>query len=116
MFEITNITKRKLTRGEILLFKIAYKVALPAKYDLSLVICTDKITDHNVLAYPLSKSDGEIFINPSRSKPFTLLELFVHACVHLRGAKHGKKMEVLEEDIHRRIREIAKIRRRTKKR
>jgi ssRNA-specific RNase YbeY (16S rRNA maturation enzyme) len=104
MLEILNRTKRKLSARELLLFKKAYKAALPKGYELSLVFCTDKITDHNVLAYPLSKSEGEIFINPSRAGQFTLIELFVHACVHLTGGKHGKAMEEKEDKIHRKIR------------
>lgn len=106
MLEITNKTSRQLTRGEQSLFKKAYKVALPREYELSLVICDDKISDHNVLAYPLTPNEGEIFINPSRSTPFSLIELFVHACVHLAGGKHGRKMEKREVEIHSKISQL----------
>jgi len=57
----------------------------------------DKST--NVLAFPISKNLGEIFINPSRAKPFGVKFLFVHALLHLKGMRHGAKMEKLEKQI-----------------
>lgn len=100
MLEINNKTKRKLTAREIFLFKKIFKTvfgAVGAKYQLSMVICTDKISKHNTLAYPLSKTEGEILLNPSRAGQYSLPYLFLHSCVHLRGLDHGKKMDALEE-------------------
>ena len=83
------------------MFKKITDKALGKKYELSLVICGDKLTDkHNVLSYPLSKDSGEIFLNPKRAKPFTLLELFIHACAHLKGLDHSPAMEKFESRIH----------------
>jgi len=96
MLEVTYKTKRKLTTSETFLFKkIAYTV-LGKSFDLSLVICSDKLSNHNVLAYPLTGTEGEILLNPSRKKNFTLPYLFLHACIHLLGHKHGLKMNALE--------------------
>ena len=66
-------------------------------YELSLVICTDKISRHNTLAYPLSKTEGEILLNPSRRGKYSLVHLFLHSCLHLRGLDHGKKMDAFEK-------------------
>lgn len=96
MLEITYKVRKRLTQSEILLFTKIADYILGEKFDLSLVICTDKISDHNVLAYPLSKADGEIFLNPSQKGEFALPYLLLHACVHLLGYKHGKKMDTIE--------------------
>lgn len=60
----------------------------------------------NVLSFPLGTHEGEIFLNlecarreakrykvPLRAR---LALLFVHACYHLRGFRHGAVMERLE--------------------
>ena len=91
---------------------------LGAGYELSLVICGDKLAQRmnkeyrkktyypNVLSFPLSKSEGEIFLNvrkaarearefrvPLKSR---LALLYVHGLYHLKGLDHGTKMERLE--------------------
>jgi ssRNA-specific RNase YbeY (16S rRNA maturation enzyme) len=74
-------------------------------YELSLVFCTDSLSRKlnriyrskdkptNVLAFPLSENSGEIFINTKRLGKFTALELYIHALLHLKGMRHGAKME-----------------------
>ena len=48
----------------------------------------------NVLSFPLDKKSGEIFIYPKGNDvPY----LFIHGCVHLKGFKHGKEMDLLEQ-------------------
>ena len=92
---------------------------LGAKYDLSLVLMGNhlarrlnrehkgKDTPTNVLSFPLTKQSGEIFLNLRRAekdakrfghtkKKHTAF-LFIHGCLHLKGHKHGKDMEKLEE-------------------
>ncbi len=96
MLEISNKTRRKLTARETFLFKKIATSILGKSYDLSLLVCDDKLSDHNVLAYPLSKTEGEILLNPSRKGDFGLSYLFLHACVHLTGYKHGPKMDAAE--------------------
>jgi probable rRNA maturation factor len=61
----------------------------------------------NILSFPLSDSEGEIFISLSQARIEApryertyqehLTCLFIHGCVHLTGLDHGKKMDNLEE-------------------
>lgn len=61
----------------------------------------------DILAFPLSKNEGEIFLNPdslrSKAKKFnmTLREytqyVFIHGLLHLKGYDHGRTMEKLED-------------------
>lgn len=50
----------------------------------------------NVLAFPLSKNSGEIFLNLTNLKGFSTKYLFIHALLHLKGMQHGAKMERAE--------------------
>ncbi len=90
-------------------------------YELSLVICGDKLAQRmniehrqksyypNVLSFPLTKSEGEIFLNvrkaerEARSGSIPLRQriayLFVHGCFHLKGIDHGTRMEREEQSI-----------------
>ena len=107
MLAIANKTRRNIANKDRKLFKKIHENILGKDYELSIVICTDKISPHNVLAYPLSKKEGEIFLNPQRAKTEAknfkrdthehLLVLFAHACLHLAGLKHGRTMERLEQ-------------------
>ncbi|OHA89464.1 MAG: rRNA maturation RNase YbeY [Candidatus Zambryskibacteria bacterium RIFCSPHIGHO2_02_FULL_43_14] len=90
--------------------KIKNKV-LGSDYELSLVFASDTLTRRlnrtyrgidkptNVLAFPLSKTSGEIFINRTRAKPFSVKYLFIHACLHLKGMEHGDTMEQAEKKL-----------------
>ncbi len=102
-------------------FEALAKAALPKDYQLSLVICGDKLAQRmnqeyrkktyrpNVLSFPLSKNEGEIFLNirkaarEARAEGVSIKErialLFVHGCVHLAGHDHGEKMEAIERRI-----------------
>lgn len=61
----------------------------------------------NILSFPLSKKEGEIFIclsvARSEAKNFSLSYknfltlLIIHGCLHLKNIDHGEKMEKLEE-------------------
>ena len=95
--------------------------ALPKGYQLSLVICGDSLAQKmnreyrkktyrpNVLSFPLSKKEGEIFLNVRKaarearalgiSRDKRLALLFVHGCFHLAGHKHGDRMEALEQKV-----------------
>ena len=101
------------------------KAVLGASYSLSLVICGDHLARRinieyrkktyfpNVLSFPLSKTEGEIFLNirkadrearlmnTSLSKRAALL--FVHGLFHLKGLDHSDKMEAEEQKILRRF-------------
>lgn len=84
---------------------------LGPSYILSLVYCGDKLTQElnrsyrkknaptNVLAFPLSKSSGEIFINLRRTKGFAPEYLFIHGLLHLKGLSHGATMERKEKEL-----------------
>jgi ssRNA-specific RNase YbeY (16S rRNA maturation enzyme) len=53
----------------------------------------------NVLAFPLSKTSGEILICKEAAKPYTLGYLFIHGLLHLKGLKHGATMERTEHRL-----------------
>ena len=67
----------------------------------------------NVLSFPLGEYEGEIFLNvrcAEREAKVAKIDtrarvahLFVHACLHLRGFKHGAKMEADERKILKRF-------------
>ncbi|OGG77881.1 rRNA maturation RNase YbeY [Candidatus Kaiserbacteria bacterium RIFCSPLOWO2_01_FULL_54_24] len=114
--EVRNTTRTKFPR--IPFESIARKI-LGSHYELSLVICGDararslnrkyrkKGYATNVLSFPLTKNDGEIFLNmraaEREAKKYNvslrtrLMFLFIHACLHLKGVRHGPKMELLEQ-------------------
>ncbi len=95
--------------------------ALPRGYQLSLVICGDRLArkmnaqyrgktySPNVLSFPLSTMEGEIFLNirkaerEARSLRISVNErialLLVHGCFHLAGYDHSDTMEALEERV-----------------
>lgn len=60
----------------------------------------------NVLSFPLTPTDGEVYICPAAAKreaaQFDLTEngyltyLFIHGCLHLAGYDHGSTMDTLE--------------------
>lgn len=114
------LSVRRTIRGKVprLPFEKIARSILGVKYELSLVICSDSLAQRmnkeyrrkayrpNVLSFPLSKTEGEIFLNVQCAKreakkygttlPKRLALLFVHGCFHLRGLKHGRKMEAAE--------------------
>ena len=86
--------------GDALARKMNRRYRLPA---LKLRQAGKKSYAANVLSFPLSKSEGEIFLNiraaEREAKRFgvpvreRLILLFAHGCLHLQGRKHGKNME-----------------------
>lgn len=88
-------------------------------YELSLVFpkTKDSIRLHkkfkskndpvNILSFPLSDTEGEIFITLSQARTECrnwnmdylqyLTYLFIHGCTHLRGLDHGPEMDKLEK-------------------
>lgn len=61
----------------------------------------------NVLSFPLTKHEGEIYICPTvarkEASKFEMTErgyigyLFLHGLLHLKGLDHGAKMDALEQ-------------------
>ncbi len=110
--------------------KIARRI-LGNEYSLSLVLCGDALARRmyrqyrhealgtrkhvpasyasNVLSFPYSKTEGEIFLNVRKaareartmgiSHRARLALLFVHGCFHLKGLDHGATMESEEQRV-----------------
>lgn len=67
----------------------------------------------NVLSFPISKTEGEIFLNVRKAEREActfgvslherLALLFVHGCFHLKGLSHGRIMEGEESRVLRRF-------------
>jgi probable rRNA maturation factor len=117
---LTNETRATMPRA---IFRAIADFALPADYELNVVYTTpakikkfnliyrDKNQATDILSFPLSKKQGEIYICPSearreapkfdRSYPNFIKFLFIHGCVHLKGYDHGVTMENIEKDIRR---------------
>ena len=92
---------------------------LGKKYELSLAFIGDTIAKKlnathrkktyipNVLSFPLTETQGEIFIAPSvakkEAKKFNMTPdgyigfLYIHALLHLKGLDHGDTMEKAEQ-------------------
>ncbi len=102
MFETRNTTKKRPRVA----FSDIKDCILGKRYELSLVLCGKHLmhrlsvehkgnTKHtNVLSFPISDSEGEIFINVHEGDT---AHLFIHACLHLKGLTHGETMENLED-------------------
>lgn len=123
----SNVSIKKTLRGPVprLPFEKMAQHILGSTYELSLVICGDLLAQRmnkeyrnktykpNVLSFPISKTEGEIFLNipcakREAKKYGTTLQkraalLFVHGCYHLKGLDHGPKMEAAEQMILRRF-------------
>jgi len=122
LFSIKNTTRGQVPR---LPYEKMAREILGTKYELSLVICGDTLAQRmnkeyrkktykpNVLSFPISKTEGEIFLNLQCARreakkyettlPKRLALLFVHGCFHLKGLDHGGKMEAAERKILKRF-------------
>ncbi len=118
---MNKIFIRKTVRGKLpgLPFARIKSAILGDLYELSLVFAGDTLTRRlnrthrgndksaNVLSFPLEQNSGEIFLNLQQAKKdaprFEKLYnafvgfLFIHACLHLKGMRHGKQMENTEK-------------------
>ncbi|MBU1557621.1 rRNA maturation RNase YbeY [Patescibacteria group bacterium] len=110
--DIKNTTKGKLPS---LPFVDIKNYVLGEKYELSLVFIGDKLskkinneyrqknTPTNILSFPLSKTEGEIFINyrlaqreaKKYNRKFSdfIGFLLIHGFMHLKGFQHSSRME-----------------------
>lgn len=92
---------------------------LGKKYELSLVFVGEtrmkslnkkyrkKNSATDILAFPISETSGEIFINQNvarkKAEQFSLTKnqyiayVFIHGLLHLKGYDHGRTMERLED-------------------
>ncbi|HEY4488564.1 MAG TPA: rRNA maturation RNase YbeY [Candidatus Paceibacterota bacterium] len=116
--DIRNTTRGTLPR---IPFERLAQSALGSRYELSLVICGDalargmnrehrgKIYAPNVLSFPLSRTEGEIFINiraaEREAKKYAvsvserLALLYVHGLFHLAGMRHSASMDSKERTL-----------------
>lgn len=121
-FSIAKTIRGTIPRGSFLDIK---EHILGKDYTLSLVFIADKKartlnqtyrsknTSANVLSFPISKNEGEIFINLARArrecKKFGLTYeghvsyLFIHALLHLKGLPHGSTMDKTEHIVRKRF-------------
>lgn len=126
MMRRIEIAISRTVRGELprIPFVKMAQLALPSPYSLSLVLCSDALarrigkkykTDKkkpasyapNVLSFPLTRAEGEVFLNVKKARreakalgiPYAhrIAHLFVHGCLHLRGIRHGRKMDRAED-------------------
>ena len=105
---IRNRTRRPIPRVK---FEQMAEHVLSPSYEISLVLCGNALMRRlnrtyrgkdrptNVLAFPLEKNSGEIFINLSYLKNFSVPHLFIHALLHLKGMEHSDTMEKTEQKI-----------------
>lgn len=115
-FLITNKTRRPIPKAPFVAIKNAI---LGDDYNLSLVlignskskklnlIYRNKNKPTNVLSFPISKTEGEIFLDLTKiekelRKFDTNFEnhvkmLFIHGLLHLKGLDHGSTMESEEK-------------------
>jgi probable rRNA maturation factor len=95
--------------------------ALGKDYDLSLIftdqkkmkklnlIYRDKNSPTDILSFPISDNEGEIYISLEEARieakkfdrPYEnfIAFLFIHGCVHLKGHDHGSTMESIEAKL-----------------
>ncbi len=121
-FNLTNATKGKLPR---LPFSLMKESVLGKRYELSLVFTDTKFMQKlnrayrgknrptDILSFPLSHQNGEIIICVAeackearkfgRLLPNFLAFLFIHGLVHLKGFRHGGKMERQELKFRKRF-------------
>jgi len=117
-FSLTNTTESAQIKINFRQFK---NIVLGEKYDLSVVLNKEKLMQElhkrwlkkngatTILSFPLTPVSGEIFLCTEyikkEAKKYNLnyksyLEkIYVHGLLHLKGQKHGKKMEQEEDKI-----------------
>jgi probable rRNA maturation factor len=123
-FSLIYKTKSNSSVDELLFVNLKNAV-LGKKYDLSVVfigpkemqklnkIYRDKDYATDILSFPISKTEGEIFIckqksdqkskEYDRTKENFLYFLFIHGLVHLKGFEHGSRMEREEEKFRKKF-------------
>ena len=116
---ITTTRKRAIPQKMVRLLSLLATKILGDTYTLSVVFIGNarsqtlnttyrqKNYPTNVLAFPLSDTEGEIFINTEKAQrearhfshtPEThIVYLFIHGCLHLKGFTHGDAMEQEEQ-------------------
>ena len=121
-FRIINETRGKTPRFS---YEQIKDTVLGKHYDLTMIVTNqarmkrlntiyrDKESATDILSFPISKNEGEIYICPSETrkeaKKFErtyenfFAYLFIHGCTHLKGHDHGAIMEGIEARIRRKF-------------
>lgn len=118
--EYKNLTViRKGADAPVLPYQKIKETLLGKTFELTVIFCTptesqernntyrQKDYPTNILSFPLSESEGEIYICLSiarkDAKKFDMSYekflhlLFIHGCLHLKGHDHGDEMDGLED-------------------
>ncbi len=123
--------RRTVSRVADVPFEAIAERILGRRYSLSLTLCGDRLARtmylqyrksrikgepergssyaSNVLSFPYSKAEGEIFLNVRKAEREAkalgitarqrIALLLVHGCYHLKGHQHGDTMERLERSV-----------------
>jgi len=120
---IENTTRTKLPRVD---FRAIKDAVLGTNYALCIIFTSPskirklnlayrgKDTATDILSFPLTQKEGEIYICLSEARKESekfdrtyenfLAFLFIHGCVHLKGYDHGGTMERLEAKYRKKFR------------
>lgn len=108
MIELRKAARRPLPA---LPFAALAREVLGPRYELSVVFIGAKRSralnrtyrgkdkPANVLAFPLTRESGELFLTPIAIPRGELLYLFIHGLLHLKGLDHGHIMEQQEKRL-----------------
>lgn len=121
-FSITNETRGKLPRVS---FPEIKESSLGKDYELTLIITSaakikkfntiyrDKEVPTDILSFPISEKEGEIYICLTEARKEAikfgrtyenfLAFLFIHGCTHLKGIDHGSRMESIEAKLRKKF-------------
>ena len=121
-FNMVNETRGKVPRFA---YEKVKNAVLGKHYDLTMIITNsarmkklntiyrNKENATDILSFPLSKNEGDIYICPSETKKEAkkfertyenfFAYLFIHGCTHLKGHDHGAIMEGIEARIRRKF-------------
>ena len=59
----------------------------------------DKDKATNILSFPLSATEGEILLCADQLGVEEVIPLFIHGLLHLKGLRHGSRMETEERAV-----------------
>ena len=109
MFAFRNLARREPPK---LPYEDIKNTVLGKEYDLSLVFIGSKRSQFlnrtnrgkdkpaNVLSFPLSKTEGELFLDRNYAHDYdSALLLFIHGLFHLKGLQHGRIMDEREANV-----------------
>lgn len=122
-FNLINETDSTIPAVDFVAIKNA---ALGASYKLNLIFTTsanikklntiyrDKECATDILSFPLSDTEGEIYISEKEARAEAvkfdreyenfIAFLFIHGCTHLKGHDHGAIMEGIELELRKKFR------------